>query len=69
MVGSLRQLSGLQPISAVLSAGVDHLQTPEGLPVTQGMIFTEKLRPARRGGRPVAVVRWDEDHWQPLKLD
>jgi hypothetical protein len=69
LVGSLRELSGLQPVSAVLSAGVDHLQTLEGQPVTQGMIFTEKLRPARRGGVPVAVVQWDVDHWQPVKLD
>jgi tRNA(Ile2) C34 agmatinyltransferase TiaS len=69
LVGSLRELTGLQSIEAVLSAGVDHLQTQEGQTVTQGMIMTSKLRPARRGGRPVAVVQWDEDHWLPLKLD
>lgn len=69
MVGSLRELSGLQPVTAVLAAGVDHLQTQEGQWITQGQIETTKLRPARRGGLPVAYVQWAEDHWQPLKLD
>jgi tRNA(Ile2) C34 agmatinyltransferase TiaS len=69
LVGSLRDLSGLQPIEAVLAAGVDHLQTSDGVVINQGVIQTSKLRPARRGGLPVAYVQWDEDHWQPLKLD
>jgi hypothetical protein len=33
------------------------------------MLMVDKLRPARRGGQPVAVVNWDGDHWQPVKLD
>jgi tRNA(Ile2) C34 agmatinyltransferase TiaS len=69
LVGSLRELSGLQTPEAVLAAGVEQLQTPDGQPVDQGFVQASKLRPARRGGRPVAVVQWDEDHWQPLKLD
>lgn len=69
LVGSMRELSGLQPVEAVLSAGVDRLQTLEGQSVTHGLIEASKLRPARRGGRPVAVLQWEEDHWQPLKLD
>jgi hypothetical protein len=69
MVGRLRDLSGLQPVEAVLAAGVDRLQTMDGLIVDQGLILTSKLRPARRGGLPVAIVQWTEDHWQPLKLD
>ena len=69
LVGSMRELSGLQPVAAVLAAGVDHLQTLDGQPVRQGLILTSKLRPARRGGLPVGYVRWEEDHWQPLKLD
>jgi len=28
----------------------------------------EKLRPARRGGKPVAIVDREGDHWRPLKL-
>lgn len=69
MVGSLRELTGLQTVDAVLEAGVDRFQTMDGRPVTEGAVLADKLRPARRGGRPVAVVQWDQDHWQPLKLD
>ena len=68
-VGSLRELSGLQPVSALLAAGIQHVQTLDGQPVTQGMVLTDKLRPARRSGVPVAVVQWENDAWQPLKLD
>jgi hypothetical protein len=64
----MRELSGLQPVEAAFG-GVDHLRTPDGQLVTQGLILTNKLRPARRSGRPVAFVQWDEDHWQPMKLD
>jgi hypothetical protein len=68
-VGSLRQLSGLQPVEAVLSAGIAEVQTLDGEPVHEGLVLTDKLRPARRGGCPVAVVQWAADHWEPLKLD
>jgi tRNA(Ile2) C34 agmatinyltransferase TiaS len=68
-VGSLRELSGLQPVSALLSAGIQHVQTLEGQPVVEGMINTQRLRPARRGGVAVTVVQWENDAWQPLKLD
>ena len=68
-IGTLRNLSELQPVATVVSAGVDHLQTLDGQPVTQGLVLTSKLRPARRGGKPVAFVQWDAGHWQPLKLD
>ena len=68
-VGGLRQLSGLQPVATLLSIGIHHVQTLDGEPVTQGLVSTDKLRPARRGGVPVAVVQWEKDAWQPLKLD
>ena len=68
-VGNLRQLSGLQPVSALLRAGIHHVQTQDGQMVIEGMVSTDKLRPARRGGVPVAVVQWADDAWQPLKLD
>lgn len=68
-VGSLRELSGLQPVAALLSAGIHHVQTLDGELVVEGMVNTQRLRPARRGGVPVAVVKWEEDAWQPLKLD
>jgi tRNA(Ile2) C34 agmatinyltransferase TiaS len=69
LVGRSRELTGLQPVSALLAAGIVGVQTPDGQPVTGGLIETEKLRPARRGGRPIAVVEWAGEHWLPLKLD
>jgi tRNA(Ile2) C34 agmatinyltransferase TiaS len=69
MVGRARGLRGLHPVSAVLTAGVAEVQTLQGHRVTQGLILTDKLRPARRQGRPVAIVEWAEGYWRPLKLD
>jgi tRNA(Ile2) C34 agmatinyltransferase TiaS len=69
LVGRSRELSGLQPVSTLLTAGISAVQTLDAQPVTSGWVQTDKLRPARRGGRPVAVVEWVGDHWRPLKLD
>jgi tRNA(Ile2) C34 agmatinyltransferase TiaS len=69
LVGGSRELTGLQPVSALLAAGIVAVQTQDGQPVTEGLIETEKLRPARRGGRPIAIVEWAGSHWLPLKLD
>lgn len=68
-VGRVRELGGLQGVSMVLAAGVKTVQTLAGQPVTEGLVQTDKLRPARRGGRPVAVVEWAGDYWRPLKLN
>ena len=69
LVGRLRDLTGLQPVPALLEAGIAAVQTLDGRPVATGLVQTDKLRPARRNGRPVAVVEWDGDCWRPLKLD
>ena len=69
LVGRLRDLTGLQPVSALLEAGIAAVQTLDGQPVTTGLVQTDKLRPARRNGRPIAVVEWAGDCWHPLKLD
>jgi hypothetical protein len=69
LVGRTRDLSGLQEIQAVLQAGISEVLTTDGQTVTQGLVQAEKLRPARRGGQPVLVVEWQDDHWQPLKLN
>jgi tRNA(Ile2) C34 agmatinyltransferase TiaS len=69
LVGRSRALTGLQPVSALLAAGIVAVQTTEGEPVAEGLVQTDKLRPARRNGQPVAVVEWAGDHWLPLKLD
>jgi hypothetical protein len=69
LVGSSRDLMGLQPVEALLQAGIAAVETAGGETVTSGLVLTDKLRPARRRGQPVAVVEWAGDHWQPLKLD
>lgn len=69
LVGRSRELAGLRPVSEVLEAGVTALKTVTGEPVVDGLVQTDKLRPARRGNHPVAVVEWTGDHWLPLKLD
>ena len=68
-VGQVRDLSGLQSVQTVIDAGVTAVRTLDGTSVTQGLLLVDKLRPARRGGQPVAVVNWEGDYWQPLKLD
>lgn len=69
LVGRSRELSGLQPVPALLAAGIAAVRTVDGQPVTEGLVQTDRLRPARRGGLPVAVVEREADHWLPLKLD
>ena len=69
LVGHSRDLSGLQEVSAVLHAGISAVLTLDGQPVDHGLVQSEKLRPARRGGQPVLLVEWQNDHWQPLKLN
>jgi tRNA(Ile2) C34 agmatinyltransferase TiaS len=69
LVGRSRDLTGLQPVSALLAAGIVAVQTLDGQPVTGGLVQTDRLRPPRRGGQPIAVVEWAGDHWLPLRLD
>jgi tRNA(Ile2) C34 agmatinyltransferase TiaS len=68
-VGSIRDLEGLLPVRNILSAGVFAVKTLDGESVTEGLVQTEKMRPARRGGKPVLFVERQDDHWFPLKLD
>lgn len=66
-VGSIRQLTGLHTVETILNAGVTAIQTVDGQPVMEGLIMSDKIRPARRNGKPIALVQWAEDHWQPIK--
>jgi len=66
-VGKIRELTGLQTIETVLNAGVTAVETLDGQPVLEGLIMSDKIRPAMRDGKPVALVYWVEDHWQPIK--
>lgn len=69
LVGRSRELAGLQPVAVLLAAGVAAVQTRDGRPVTSGLVQCDKLRPARRGGRPILVVEQAGDYWLPVKLD
>lgn len=68
-VGSIRDLAGMQSISAVLASGIASVQTLDGHAVSDGLVQTDKMRPARRNGQPILFVQREEDHWLPLKLD
>jgi hypothetical protein len=68
-VGEARLLTGPQPVERLLAAGIAAVQTADGEPVESGVVLADGLRPARRGGRPVAVVQQQADVWVPLKLD
>jgi len=69
LLGTIRGLEGLQPISALLAAGIAAVQTMDGQPVTEGLVLADKLRPARRNSHPILFVEKQEDHWLPLKLN
>lgn len=69
LLGRLREMSGLQPVETVLQAGVSAVCTLEGRMVHEGLVQADKLRPARRGGRPVLFVEWQGESWAPLKLN
>jgi hypothetical protein len=69
LVGRSRELAGQQPISAILDAGIAAVRTLDGQPVSNGLVQIDRLRPARRGGRPVLIVERAGEHWRPLKLD
>ena len=56
MVGRSRELGGLQPISELLAAGVAAVKTLNMQPVSQGLVQTDKMRPARRGHQAVVFV-------------
>jgi tRNA(Ile2) C34 agmatinyltransferase TiaS len=69
LIGSIRELEGLQPLEVVLNAGVTTVQTLDGQLVTKGLILADKMRPARRNSNPIMFVEREDDHWLPLKLN
>jgi tRNA(Ile2) C34 agmatinyltransferase TiaS len=69
LLGSSRDLSGLQPLEALRSVGSDDVRTLDGKAVDAGLVLADKLRPARRQGRPVLFVEETGEHyWLPVKL-
>jgi hypothetical protein len=69
LVGRSRELSGLQPVASVVGAGITEVRTLDGQTVTDGLVQTDKLRPARRDNRSILFVERVGDQWLPLKLD
>ncbi|MBN1642955.1 MAG: ABC transporter substrate-binding protein [Anaerolineae bacterium] len=69
LVNRSRELSGVVPVRAVLDVGIDGVQAMDGEPVHEGSVQCDRVRPARRGARPVLVVKREGEHWLPLKLD
>ena len=77
LVGRSRELSGLRPVADVLDAGIAQVRTIKGRTISEGLVLTDKLRPARRGAQPIAMVEWCREpyadwtggYWLPLKLD
>ena len=67
LIGRSRELSGLHPLETVRLLGMPEIRTRQGQPVQQGLVLADKLRPARRQGRPVLYVEWSGEHWLPLK--
>jgi hypothetical protein len=67
LLGRSRDLTGLQPLEAVQALGMNEIRTRDGRQVQEGLVLADKLRPARRHGRPVLYVEWSGEHWLPLK--
>lgn len=68
-IGAIRALSGLQSVERVLQAGVHSIRTLDDVPVLEGMVLADKMRPARRFNQPILYVQQEDGFWQPLKLD
>jgi tRNA(Ile2) C34 agmatinyltransferase TiaS len=68
-VGSIRSLSGLQPVERLLAAGISRVATLDYQLVESGMELADKLRPCRRFNQPVAFVEKKDGFWQALKID
>jgi tRNA(Ile2) C34 agmatinyltransferase TiaS len=69
-VGQIRDLRGVQPVEALMAAGIAGVQTLAGEAVTGGLINTaDKIRPALRGGQPVLLVEPAGMHWRAVQRD
>jgi hypothetical protein len=69
-VGQIRTLHGLQPVEAILAAGVARVQTMAGEVISNGQIDTgNKARPALIGGQAVLLVEPAGDLWRAVRRD
>jgi tRNA(Ile2) C34 agmatinyltransferase TiaS len=69
-VRQIRDLQGVQPVEALVAAGVAGVQTLAGEAVAGGLInTTNKIRPALRDGQPVLLVEPAGAHWRVVQQD
>jgi len=69
-VGNVRDLREMQPVDAILAAGIASVQTPEGQVVESGLVATgNKLRPSLIGGQPVLLVQPVDGVWRVIRRD
>jgi tRNA(Ile2) C34 agmatinyltransferase TiaS len=69
LIGTVRELEGRQPIDAILDAGISEVRTLGGRLIADGWVYADKMRPARRQGKPILFVSRDGDGWRPEKLN
>lgn len=69
LVGRIREISGLASVQQVLDSGICEVRTLDERTLTEGLILSDKLRPACRGGRPIQYVQQDGEYWIPVKLN
>jgi hypothetical protein len=46
-IGRIRKLKGPQPVEKLIGAGIDGIFTPDGRPITKGIIFNEGDKPVK----------------------
>ena len=69
-VGTIRDLTGMQPLETLYAAGIAQVKTVNGATIHEGLVLADNLRPSRREGQPVLFIeRAPDGHWLPLKLD
>jgi hypothetical protein len=69
-VGRARELRGVQPVEAIIKAGITRVQTIGGRVIKQGLVETDdKVRPALVGGEPVLLVESVGERWRAVRSD
>jgi hypothetical protein len=69
-VGQIRELRGVQPIEAILAAGVAQVRTVEGEMLPNGQVDTgSKARPSLIGGQAILLVEPLDGHWRAVRRD
>ena len=69
-VGNMRELRGVQPVEAIVAAGVSGVRTLAGRVISDGLIETgDKIRPALVGGEAVLLVEPAGSQWRAIRRD